>query len=249
MRTSVVLASVIALAGCGSKKEAPKTETGSGSQVAPATGSDTAGSAVTPAAGSAIPVSKGISIKVPKGDGTPPKATTKTLDRKDFERMMTLKFDGFESSVRNRDNQLDVRHSTPRPTLATTVTVAPCFDCLPMELDKWKAKEPGLKMLLAEGLRDRADTTWELGTTDLNGQKLIYTYQFGHNYGVDESGNPDGAFSNAYALYYNDGKNQIRVVAEYKDDPMSRDDLKAIVPKEDLEKLAKGFLDFYTHAW
>jgi hypothetical protein len=245
VRTSVVLASVIALAGCGSKKEPPKTDTGSGSAVAvTGSGSGSAGSA-----DSTVTPPKGINIKLPKGDGTPPKPTTKPLERKDFERMMTLKFEGFESVVRNRDNQLDVRHTTPRPTLATTVTVAPCFDCQPMELDKWKAKEAGLKMLLAESLRDRPDTTWELGTIDLNGQKLIYTYQFGHNYGTDESGNPDGAFSNAYALYYNDGKNQIRVVAEYKDDPMSRDDLKAIAPKEDLEKLATGFLDFYTHAW
>jgi len=240
----VVLASVIALAGCGSKKEPAKTDTGSGSAVAPV-GS---GSAVAkPATGSAA--GKGINITLPKGDGTPPKPTTKPLDRTDFERMMKLEFPGFESIVRNRDNQLDVRHSTPRPTLATTVTVAPCFDCLPMELDKWKAKEAGLKMLLTESLRDRPDTTWELGSTELNGQKLIFTYQFGHHYGQDESGNPDGAFSNAYALYFNDGTNQIRVVAEYKDDPLSRDDLKAIAPREDLEKLAKGFLDFYTHAW
>ncbi len=247
MRTSVVLASVIAFAGCGSKKEPPKTETGSGSAVVAPVGSGSAGSA-----GSAAPpatVGKGINIKLPKGDGTPPKPTAKPFDKPVFEKLGLLKFEGFDTIVRNQNNQLDVRHSTPRPTLATTVTIAPCFDCIPMELDKWKAKEAGLKMLLAEPLRERADTTWELGTIDLNGQKLISTYQFGHYYGTDESGNPDGAFSNAYILYYNDGKNQIRVVAEYKDDPMSRDDLKAIAPKEDLENLATAFLDFYTHAW
>lgn len=240
----VVLTSVIALAGCGSKKEPAKTDPGSGSAVAKA-GS---GSAVAkPADGSAA--GKGINITLPKGDGSPPKPTTVALDKVAFERLSKLAFPGFESTVRNRDNTLDVRHSTPRPTLATTVTVAPCFDCLPMELDKWKAKETGLKVLLTESLRDRPDTTWEMGTTELNGQKLIFTYQFGHHYGQDEQGNPDGAFSNAYALYFNDGKNQIRVVAEYKDDPLSRDDLKAIAPREDLEKLAKGFLDVYTHAW
>jgi hypothetical protein len=239
---------VIALAGCGSKKEPAKTDTGSGSAVQPA-GSGMSKPATGSGTGSGETAGKAINIKVPKGDGTPPKATTKTLAQIDFERMAALKFDGFDSAVRNFSNQLDVRHSTPRPTLATTVTVAPCFDCLPMELDKWKTKEAGLKMLLTESLRDRPDTTWEMGTTELNGQKLIYTYQFGHNYGKDESGNPEGAFSNAYAVYFNDGKNQIRVVAEYKDDPLSREDLKAIAPKEDLEKLAKGFLDFYTHAW
>jgi hypothetical protein len=62
-------------------------------------------------------------------------------------------------------------------------------------------------------------------------------------------GNPIGAFSDAYALYYNDGVNQIRVVAEYKDDPTTREDMLAIAPKEDLERLAKAFLAAYTHAW
>ena len=235
-----------ALAGCGSKKEQAKTDTGSGATVV-TSGSGSGSAVAMPAGGSAT--GKGTHITLPKGDGTPPKPTIKALDRADFERMRKLEFPGFESAVRNHDNQLDVRHSTPRPTLATTVTVAPCFDCLPMELDKWKAKEAGLKMLLTESLRDRPDTTWEIGATELNGQRLIFTYQFGHNYGPDDQGNSVGAFSDAYVLYFNDGKNQIRVVAEYKDDPVSRDDLKAIAPREDLEKLAKGFLDVYTHAW
>lgn len=238
----VVLTSLIALVGCGSKKEPARTELGSGSTVA------TSGSGMAkPADASAV--GKGSHLTLPKGDGTPPKPTTKALDRSDFERLMKLELPGFEPAVRSRDNQLDVRHSTPRPTLATTVTIAPCFDCLPMELDQWKAKEAGLKMLLAESLRDRPDTTWEIGATEINGQRLIFTYQLGHNYGPDDQGNPEGAFSSAYALYFNDGNNQIRVVAEYKDDPVSRDDLKAIAPREDLEKLARGFLDFYTHAW
>lgn len=242
MRT-LVFVSLIALAGCGSKKEAAKTDTGSGS----------AGSAVaTPAdrsAGSAQ-AAKGNNLTLPKGDGTKPKQTTKALDKTDFEKLSKVAFPGFAPIVRNKDNQLDVRHATgARPILATTVTIAPCFDCLPMELDKWKAKEAGLKMLLAEELRDRPDTIWELGTTELHGQPLIFTYQFGFTSGKDDQGNPEGAFSNAYALYFSDGKNQIRVVAEYKDDPVTKEDLKAIAPREDLEKLAKGFMDFYTHAW
>jgi hypothetical protein len=237
----VVVLIVIALVGCGSKKEPAKTDTGSGSA--------TPGSAAAKPAGGSASGAKGLNISLPKGDGTPPKATAKVLDKEAFEKLSKLEFPGFAPIVRNKDNQLDVRHVTPRPVLATTVTIAPCFDCLPMELDKWKAKEAGLKMLLAEPLRDRADTTWEMGATDLHGQPVIFTYQFGHTSGTDDQGNPEGAFSNAYALYFSDGKNQIRVVAEYKDDPMSREDLKAIAPREDLEKLAKGFLDAYTHAW
>lgn len=242
MRT-LAFVSLIALAGCGSKKEPAKADTGSGSA-----GS---GSAVaSPPDGSAATVAKGNSLTLPKGDGTPPKQSAKPLDKADFEKLAKHEFTGFTPIVRNKEGQLDVRHATAaRPILATTVTIAPCFDCLPMELDKWKAKEAGLKMLLADELRDRPDTTWELGTTELHGQPLIFSYQFGYNSGKDDQDNPVLAYSNAYALYFSDGKNQIRVVAEYKDDPVTREDLKAMAPREDLEKLAKGFMDFYTHAW
>ena len=242
MRT-LVFVSLIALAGCGSKKEPAKTDTGSGS-------AGSGAPVAKPADGSAANAPKGNNLTLPKGDGTPPKQSTKALTKEDFEKLSKHAFPGFTPIVRNKDNQLDVRHATEaRPILATTVTIAPCFDCLSMELDKWKAKEAGLKMLLAEELRDRPDTTWELGTTELHGQPLIFTYQFGFSSGKDDQGNPEGAFSNAYALYFSDGKNQIRVVAEYKDDPVTREDLKEIAPREDLEKLAKGFMDFYTHAW
>jgi hypothetical protein len=50
-------------------------------------------------------------------------------------------------------------------------------------------------------------------------------------------------------LYYNDGVNKIRVVAEYKDDPATREEMLTVAPKEDLEKLGKAFFDAYTHAW
>lgn len=243
MRT-LAFVSLIALASCGSKKEPAKTtDTGSGSA-----GS---GSAVAkPADGSSANVPMGKNLTLPKGDGTKPKQSAKAFDKADFEKLAKHEFPGFQAVVRSKDKQLDVRHSTDaRPILATTVTIAPCFDCLPMELDKWKAKEAGLKMLLPDELRDRPDTTWELGATELHGQPLVFTYQFGFTSGKDDQGNPESAFSNAYALYFSDGKNQIRVVAEYKDDPVTREDLKSIAPREDLEKLAKGFLDFYTHAW
>jgi len=57
------------------------------------------------------------------------------------------------------------------------------------------------------------------------------------------------SFTDALALYYNDGVNQIRVVAEYKDDPMSLEGLQKIAPKDDLAMLALSFLDVYTHEW
>jgi hypothetical protein len=56
-------------------------------------------------------------------------------------------------------------------------------------------------------------------------------------------------FTDAYIVYYNDGVNQIRVIASYKDDPTTTEELKKLAPKEDLEALALAFLDVYTHAW
>jgi hypothetical protein len=57
------------------------------------------------------------------------------------------------------------------------------------------------------------------------------------------------AFTDALALYYNDGINQIRVVAEYKDDPRSLEELEKTAPKDDLAHLGLAFLDVYTHEW
>ena len=66
--------------------------------------------------------------------------------------------------------------------------------------------------------------------------------------GSDEGGSQT-SFTNAFAVYYNDGINQIRVVAEYKDDPKPMEEIAKIAPKGDLEMLALAFLDVYTHEW
>ncbi len=58
------------------------------------------------------------------------------------------------------------------------------------------------------------------------------------------------AWSHAYTLYYNDGQNQIRIVSEYKDDPLvTKEAMAKEVPREDLENVARAFLDVYTQAW
>jgi hypothetical protein len=246
VRTAVFVA-LIALAGCKTDKTQPATGSGSaGSGSAPGSGSDATGSGSAAAGSNDVP--KGATIKLPKGDGTPPKKTTQALQLADAERMVKLDFEGFEKVDRTNGQTFEVRLMTPRPRLAVTVTATKCFDCLPMELEKWQAKGDAMKVLLAEPLRNLPDTVFELGKTELNGQPVIFTYQLGYQSGQDQNG-PVGAFSNAYALYYNDSVNQIRVVAEYKDDWTSREDMQRIAPREDLEKLARAFLDAYTHAW
>lgn len=247
MRTVVALLSVIALVGCKTDKTQPPAATGSGSAGSAVVAKAGSGSA---AAGSADPnaLPKGETIKLYKGDGTPPKKTTKPIDQADFERLGKLDFAGFEKQDRTMGKSFEVRLTTPKPRLAVTATITPCFDCLPMDLAKWQAKGDAMKLLLAEELRSLPDTIFELGKTELNGQPMIFTYQFAMLSGKDDNG-PSGAYSNAYALYYNDGVNQFRVVAEYKDDWQTREDLARIAPREDLEKLARAFMDAYTHAW
>ena len=242
MRTAVFVA-LIALAGCKTDKKASPA-TGSGSAGSGSAGSNAAESG---SAGSNA-VGKGEVVKLPKSDGTPPKKTTKPIEQADVDRLVKLDWEGFQKTDRTGGKSFEVRLTTSRPRLAVTVTITPCFDCIPMDLEKWKAKGDAMKVLLAEELRSLPDTVFELGKADLNGQPVIFTYQLGYQSGEDKNG-PVGAFSNAYALYYNDNVNQIRVVAEYKDDWVTREDMQRIAPREDLEKLARAFLDAYTHAW
>jgi hypothetical protein len=88
----------------------------------------------------------------------------------------------------------------------------------------------------------------EIGATELGGATVIYHYYVGFGTTQGEGGG-ETTFGDAYVAYYNDGVNQIRVLAEYKDDPASVENLKKLAPKEDLRAVALSFLDVYTHAW
>jgi hypothetical protein len=238
----VILSSAVLALGC---KDKPKNQ----ASPTPGSGSAPAGSA-TGSGSAAAP--KQSEIVLPKGDGTPPIKTTKPLAKDVFEKLSKIEVDGFGKDVRRlQDNGLDIRYLTKeRPKIAVTLTVRHCFDCIPMELERWQQKGDSLKVLLAPELRKAPDTTFELAATELNGATMMSTYQVGYLFGPDETGQQVGAYSNAYALYYNDGVNDIRAVAEYKDDvPASREDMVRLAPREDLEKVAKSLLDAYTHAW
>ncbi len=245
MRTLVVTLS-LALLACGNKSS-DKPATGSGSATIPGGGSGSAppGDRVVSGGGDGAAVP----ITLPKSDGTPPKKTTAKLADADFDRLGKLDVPSFTKRVRNQKDGLDVRFQTSRPRLGTTVTITPCFNCAPMELAKWKEKESDLKQLLGPDLRSRPDTTWEMGAVDVHGQTAVYTYQVGTLFGKDDQGNPKSSYSDAYALYYNDGVNQIRVVTEYQDSPVPRAQMLTIAPKEDLARVAMAFLDYFTHQW
>jgi hypothetical protein len=149
------------------------------------------------------------------------------------------------------DKVFEVRHKTKdHPRLWAVVTIKHCFECLPMDLNKWKAKEMELKAVNLETLKDSKDVDWELGETTLAGEKVIFAYQIGTGSAPSEGGGgQDYSFTNSYIAYWNDGINEIRVVGTYKDDPVSKADLKRIAPKEDLRALALSFMDVYTHKW
>jgi hypothetical protein len=226
-----------ALSGCKSKpkRKAPPPNVGSAAQ---ATGS---GSGVMRPAPDLI---------LPRGDGTPPKKTTKPHTKEDYERLAKLEFPGFTKEQRTiGDNVFEVRQKTKdHPRLWATVTVQHCMDCIPMELPKWKAKEDDLKVVMGK-LKDlKTGVESELGETELYGAKIISHYYIGYGTAPGEGGG-ETTFGNVYVAYYNDGVNQIRVIAEYKDDPTTIENMKKLAPKEDLRGLALSFLDAYTHAW
>jgi hypothetical protein len=229
----LALFSVLALAAaCKGKPKHQEPAT----SVETAAGSATKGAAPAP------------NLDLPKGPGTPPVKTTAPLGAPQFQKLGDMKFPGFLWNPKGNDKTLTVKQETEtRPKIKATITVEPCNnDCLPMELPKWQEKTDSLKEFLAPALKDAKDTVFEVGQTDLYGQPMIYTYQLGQAM-KPEGG---GAYTNAYVLYYNDGVNKIRVMAAYTDDPkMTKEDMAKDVPKEDLEKVAKAFVDVYTHAW
>jgi len=190
-------------------------------------------------------------LQLPQGPGTPPLKTTRKLGRADFEKLAALEYPGFDKQQHGlNDVVFEMRQMTKdHPRLWATVTIEPCKDdCWPMDLATWKTHEADLKKLLGP-LADDPTVDWEMGQTIVRGQPMIYTYQLGQHTGSDAHGG-GLAFTDAYALYYNDGNNKVRVVAEYKDDPTKGKDVMAkLAPKTDLQLLAQAFMDVYTHAW
>ncbi|MCX5743853.1 MAG: hypothetical protein NT062_15285 [Proteobacteria bacterium] len=189
---------------------------------------------------------------LPPATGQPPVKTTAKLDEAKLKKLGDLTFESWSSVVRAQTaSGVDVRHTTKaRPFVQVTVSIAPCFDCLPMELDKWKAKEDVLKQIFPKNLVGQPGVVFESGAVDFHGQPMIWTYQLGLTTKQDENDNTKATYSYAYALYFNDGLNAIRVVSEYKDlPPASVAAMQQLVPREHLELSAKAFMDNFTHAW
>jgi hypothetical protein len=238
VRTLLIVSLLAAVAGSGCKSK-PKRKAPPANVSAP--GNATPG---------AQPGQPAPDLELPHSDGGPPKKTTTPHMKADYERLSKLTYPGFGVMVRTvGDKVFEVRQITNgHPRYWVTITIQHCLDCVPMELEKWKAKTEDLKVLLG-ALKDTPGVTFEVGQTHVNGQPVMYTYQFGAGGTGSDSGGMQSTFTDAYAAYYNDGVNQIRVVAEFKDDPRPLEELAKIAPKTDLQMLALAFMDVYTHAW
>jgi hypothetical protein len=166
-------------------------------------------------------------------------ATSTKLDAAKARTLAKLDVEGWTKTVRLADGKgLDVRFT--RPPLAVTVHASACFDCLAMDEAKWRAKDGALRALVTTELREHPDTTWELGMTDI-GTPAAFTFHLGHT---------PAAAATAYTLYFNDGVNMIRVVAEYDGaPPPTREALATATPKAMLEQTAKAFASRFIHAW
>lgn len=210
---------------------------------------------------SVTPSSETPDLVLPKGNDKPPVKTTEALPLKKLLELQQLTWKGFKAEPHaiNPTKGMEVRHITDdKPKIAATVTVAPCSAesvlgaCSPMTVPAWQAREAELKKMVPDALR--ANAKFEIGTVKFHDTDLIYTFQLGQVSGTIDKGSNAGqhyvAYTYAYILYFNDGANQIRVVAEYKDDaPQRAEDLLKLTPRSDLENTAKGFFDAFTAQW
>ena len=203
----------------------------------------------------AAPAAVPAHVKLPRSPATPARRSRTILNRKQLSWLASVGFPDFDRQEhRAATGTIEVRHVTQtRPRLAVTVTIGPCIPrivCPPMKLARWAGRRDEFLGQLPKDLRDRPDTRFEIGARTLAGAPAIYTYQLGYAAGTGYNDQPATDYSDAYILYYNDGVNQMRVMAHYVDDAVGGlDQLLALAPPEDLEKLATAFASFYVHAW
>lgn len=186
-------------------------------------------------------------LHLPHGDGTLPKLTkVSPIDQAAIAKVRSLDFDGFTKESRGDEASLvTVLRTKDRPKFKATVQIRPCKDtCVPIDLAKWQARTD-LNDVMSKQLKAAKDTKFEVGSTDLNSQPMIFTYQYGL-----VRANQSTYYTDTYVLWFNDGKNEIRVIATYDDNWTDTvEQMLILAPEADLENLAKAFMDVYTQAW
>ena len=252
MRSVALPAALVALglaAGCQSGASTPAPPPAAGSARSPEPPPPLPPAAAPPPAPAAAPV------QLPRSPDAPAVRTVRPIDRAQLDRLAAIEFPDFEREDRGGfPGLVEFRHTTrTRPRLAVTVTIATCGaprTCRAMELAAWTARRDELLRGLPEALRRRADTRFEIAARAIAGAPAIAVYELGYATGSDEHDQPSIDYIDAYVIHYNDGKNQLRVVANYVDDTSGGiDRLLALAPREDLEQLAVAFASYYLRAW
>jgi hypothetical protein len=232
--------------GCQSSKRAP----GAGSAATGASGA----SAASGAPGT-MKVPEGEHVMLPRSPAGAPVATHHPLDRAALDRLAATSFSDFERQDRaSGADFVEFRHTTrSRPVLAATIVLAPCnaqHPCPAMDLAAWTAQRTALLAELPAELAQRPETRFEIAAHPIGGAPAISTYALGYHAGNDDRDQPSTTYVDAYTLYYNDGANQLRVMAHYVDDPVGGvEPLLAVAPPEDLERIAIAFASYYLHTW
>ncbi|MFT3698498.1 MAG: hypothetical protein QM831_35465 [Kofleriaceae bacterium] len=237
MRQVVLVVAVMVAAGCKKHEQVPA----SGSNAAP----------VAP------------DLVLPKGTGAPPKPTHAPLDHATVEKLRALAYTRFHTEQLGQDKSVGIIfHTDDHPQLKATVQIRPCAAIMPngetntnpQVADTWSC--PALdadayrntgeaKQFLHPSLAAAKDTVFDVGNTELNGTKMVYIRQIGWI-------RDDRALrsTDAYMLYFHDDVNEIRVITTYEgNQPETRAQLLQLAPQEDLENLAKAFMDVVTQAW
>ena len=229
---------IAVLAACKGKPERrdPPSNAQSGSSIA------------TKATGTEQGSAKGV-LHLPHGNGTVPKPTKGPLTRTAIDRMLALRFEGF--GLQNDENPAIgvvavVIRKVERPKFKITVQIRPCNGkCIPIDLAKWQARTDLKDDVMGPEMRTSPDIKFSVGSTDINAQPMIYTYQYGILKTADGT-----RYTDTYALWFNDGNYEIRSIATYADNlPDSVEHMLQLAPQSDLESLAKSFMDVYTQAW
>jgi hypothetical protein len=194
-------------------------------------------------------------VRLPRSPDTPARRTLRPLRGLQLGKLAAIEFPDFERQERDvTDRMVEFRHTTrTRPRIGVTVTLGPCprpRACPSMQLARWNARRNALLHELPATLAARADTRFEIATRRIAGAPAISIYELGYSGGTDDKDQPAADYIDAYVVYYNDGVNQMRVMAHYLDDAVGGiDQMLAIAPREDLEKLAVAFASYYLHAW
>lgn len=225
------------------------------SPAAPAAAPAAAPPAVAAAPPAAPPPPEPAHIRLPRSPESPARRTLRPLKRPQLGRLAAIEFPDFEHQNRETtDRMIVVRHVTrTRPKLAVTVSLGACprpRACPSMQLARWNARRGQLLRELPASLAGRPDTTFEIATRKIAGAPAISIYELGYAGGEDDHDQPSADYIDAYVVYTNDGVNQLRVMAHYVDDSVGGiQQMTAIAPREDLEKLAVAFASYYLHAW